>query len=125
MEESTMSTIGSATGIPASHARRSQHRRVLALGAATAMAVAGLAACSGNAGVPGADPDQTVLHYWMWDASQLPGYRQCAADFEEQNPDIHVDLEQYGWEDYWTQITASMVAENAPDVFVDHTSQFG
>ncbi|MDN5963041.1 MAG: sugar ABC transporter substrate-binding protein [Actinomyces sp.] len=112
-------------GSPTTRSRRTRHVRVLALGAATAVAAAGLGACAPNSGVPGADPDQTVLRYWMWDSSQLPGHRQCAADFEDRNPDIHINLEQYGWDDYWTQITASMVAENAPDIFVDHTSQFG
>lgn len=100
-------------------------RRTAALVTAAALSFGSLAACSANAGIPGVSADQTVLRYWMWDSSQMPGYRQCAADFEKQNPDIHVILEQYGWDDYWTQITASMVAENAPDIFVDHTSQFG
>lgn len=85
-----------------------------------ALATVGLSACGG-----GTDSDGTTLRYWMWDSAQLPGYRQCASDFEAQNPDIHIQFEQYGWDDYWMQLTASMVAENAPDVFVNHTSRFG
>lgn len=102
----------------------SGRRMVTAVLAATLglILAGGLAACSSQvSGKPG----QTVLRYWLWDSGQLPGYRQCAADFEKQNPDIHIQIEQFGWDDYWTQMTASMVAENAPDVFTDHTQQFG
>lgn len=104
------------------HSKHSPGRRIVPAALAVAALAGTLAGCSVQ--VSGS-PDQTTLRYWLWDSSQLPGYRQCAADFEEKNPDIHIQLEQYGWDDYWTQITASMVAENAPDVFTDHTGQFG
>lgn len=98
-------------------------RRALAALAALSLIPAGtLTACATN---EDSAADQVTLRYWLWDASQLPGYRQCAADFEKQNPDVSIQIEQYGWDDYWTQITASMVAENAPDVFTNHTTQFG
>jgi multiple sugar transport system substrate-binding protein len=91
-----------------------------ALAAALALGVAGCASTSSAA------TDGTVtLTYWMWDANQVPGYQACAADFEAANPGIRINIEQYGWDDYWTQLTARMVAESAPDVFVDHSQQFG
>ncbi|WP_051027428.1 ABC transporter substrate-binding protein [Cellulosimicrobium cellulans] len=96
-------------------------RRVTAL-AATATALALAAGCASQ---PGGAGDQVTITYWMWDANQLPGYQQCATDFEDANPDVLVNIEQYGWDDYWTQLTARMVAESAPDVFVDHAQQFG
>lgn len=95
-------------------------RRAWALAAGTALAAVGLTGCS-----PAVSDGRTVVTYWMWDANQVPGYQLCAADFEEANPDVTISIEQYGWDDYWTQLTARMVAESAPDVFVDHTSQFG
>lgn len=94
-------------------------RTIATLGAASLAATA-LASCSS---APGSDI--VVLDYWLWDSAQLPGYRQCAADFEAANPGIEVRITQYGWGDYWTQMTATMVAEAAPDIFTDHTSQFG
>lgn len=101
----------------------SRSRRTLAVLAALSVATVG--ALSSCATKVSGTADQVTLRYWLWDSGQLPGYRQCAADFEEQNPNVHIQIEQYGWDDYWTQITASMVAENAPDVFTDHTAQFG
>ena len=97
-------------------------QKVAASAAALAMAI-GLAACSSRS--PAHTDAAVTLRYWLWDSSQLPGYRQCAENFQEENPDIFISLEQYGWDDYWTQLTASMVAENAPDVFTNHTSRFG
>ncbi|WP_341728423.1 sugar ABC transporter substrate-binding protein [Brooklawnia sp.] len=94
--------------------------RLAAVLLSAALATTGLTACGSDSSADG-----VTLRYWMWDSAQMPGYRQCATDFEAQNPGVHIQLDQYGWADYWTQLTASMVAENAPDVFVNHTSRFG
>lgn len=100
--------------------RARRGRRAAAVGAALSATLA-LAGCAGPA-----DADAPVtITYWMWDANQVPGYQQCATDFEAANPDVLINIEQYGWDDYWTQLTARMVAESAPDVFVDHAQQFG
>ncbi|MGO1593640.1 MAG: ABC transporter substrate-binding protein, partial [Ancrocorticia sp.] len=96
-------------------------KKKAALSGALALAL-GLGACA--SGTPQSDADVT-LRYWLWDSSQLPGYRQCAENFQADNPDIFISMEQYGWDDYWTQLTAALVAENAPDVFTNHTSRFG
>ncbi|SFJ65497.1 sugar ABC transporter substrate-binding protein [Cellulomonas sp. KH9] len=98
--------------------RRHRPTRAAALVAAAALALGGCAAAGEGDG-------PVTLTYWMWDANQLPAYQECASAFEAANPDVRVNIEQYGWEDYWTQLTARMVAESAPDVFVDHTQQFG
>ena len=60
----------------------------------------------------------------MWDANQLPAYKQCAADFTKANPDIKVKITQRGWGDYWTTLTNGFVAGNAPDVFTNHLSKY-
>lgn len=89
----------------------------LALGSISALLLAG---CStGEVGEAG----KTTINYWLWDSAQLPGYTACEKAFEKENPHIDVRINQYGWDDYWTRITASMVAETAPDVFINHTQQ--
>jgi multiple sugar transport system substrate-binding protein len=99
--------------------------RLLALAAAVTLAL-GTAACGGRtAGDTGGWSETGEITYWMWDASQLPAYQQCALDFEERNPDIDVNIEQIGWDDYWGRLLTSFVADAAPDVFVDHTSRYG
>jgi multiple sugar transport system substrate-binding protein len=105
-----------------STSRTSRTGRAVAALAAAAVAL-GAAGCASTSQ---AATDGTVtLTYWMWDANQVPGYQKCAADFEAANPGVRINIEQYGWDDYWTQLTARMVAESAPDVFVDHSQQFG
>ena len=84
--------------------------------AATAVALSGCAAPGGG--------EENTIDYWLWDANQLPGYRQCAEDFNAANPDLTVRITQLGWDDYWSKLTNGMVAENAPDVFTDHLAKY-
>lgn len=97
--------------------------RMAALAAGLSM-IAGCAGVSGQAANSGDNGKGVRLTYWLWDSAQLPPYRACAKAFMDKNPDINVEIIQYGWDDYWTQLTATMVGEAAPDIFVNHTSQF-
>ena len=74
---------------------------------------------------PAVSTRATELTYWMWDSNQIPGYQNCVNLFEESNPTIGVNLQQVGWADYWTKLTTGLVADTAPDVFVNHPQQFG
>ena len=62
----------------------------------------------------------TTLTYGLWDANQLPAYKQCAADFQEANPEITIKLEQLGWDDYWNKINTGFVSGETYDVFTSH-----
>ena len=64
------------------------------------------------------------IRYLMWDANQLPSYRQCAADFAKKNPGTTVKIRQMGWDDYWTVLSTGFIAGLAPDVFVNHLSHY-
>ncbi|MFD0052945.1 ABC transporter substrate-binding protein [Streptomyces sp. NPDC127168] len=70
------------------------------------------------------DSGNTVT-YWLWDANQLPAYQACAKGFERLNPGLDVKITQMGWDDYWTKLTASLIAGTQPDVFTDHVQKFG
>ncbi|MEV4807213.1 sugar ABC transporter substrate-binding protein [Nonomuraea sp. NPDC049421] len=78
------------------------------------------AAC-GAGGTGGANG---TIEYWLWDSAQQPGYQKCADAFEQQNPGLRINISQYGWEDYWSKLTASFIADTAPDVFTDHLTKF-
>ena len=43
--------------------------------------------------------------------------RQMIAVFEEQNPDIKVELQTIGYDDYFTQLQSKVVGQNTADVF--------
>ena len=95
-----------------------------------------LAACGGGSGSPAAESDASsgtdasgsgdgiTIRYSLWDANQQPAYEACAAAFTEQNPNINVEIEQLGWDDYWNNLQTSMVGNNAPDVFTNHLAKY-
>lgn len=93
-------------------------RRITAVLATTALALTG---CAGNG--ENAQSSNTI-DYWMWDTSQLPAYQKCASGFEKDNPELKVNITQYGWDDYWSKLTASFIAGTGPDVFTNHVSQY-
>ena len=64
------------------------------------------------------------LDYWLWDGNQQPFYEQCAADFTAENPNISVEISQFGWGDYWDGLTAAFATDSAPDVFTDHLARY-
>lgn len=99
-------------------ARRTRPTRGLA---ALAVAALTLTGCGGNAE---RSEFSNTIDYWLWDSNQLPAYQQCAEQFEKANPELKVNITQYGWNDYWSKLTASFIAGTGPDVFTNHVSQY-
>lgn len=89
-------------------------------GLATALGLSLVSGC--GSGVSGGSAD--TVTYWLWDTNQRPAYEACAKDFEKQNPGLHVQITQIGWNDYWTKLAASFIAGTQPDVFTDHVQKF-
>jgi multiple sugar transport system substrate-binding protein len=86
------------------------------------MTVLPLAAYSSSNDVAAAP--ETTLRYSLWEAAQLPAYEACAAAFTEQHPEIAIEIEQLGWDDYWNAIVTGLVSGEAPDVFTNHLSRY-
>ncbi|MEV0381336.1 sugar ABC transporter substrate-binding protein [Nonomuraea sp. NPDC050643] len=86
--------------------------------AAAALVLLTTACGGGGVGTTG------TIEYWLWDAAQQPGYQKCADSFQRQNPGLRIHISQYGWDDYWSKLTAGFIADAAPDVFTDHLSKF-
>ncbi|WES64421.1 sugar ABC transporter substrate-binding protein [Microbacter sp. GSS18] len=87
------------------------------------VAVGALAGCSSGSD-SGSEDGVTTISYGLWDSNQLPAYQQCAADFEAANPEYTVDIEQIGWDDYWTKITTGFVSGENYDVFTSHVAYY-
>lgn len=100
------------------HSRRS--RGITAVAAVVPLT---LVACSGGEDEASGGGSGQVT-YWLWDANQLPAYEACAKAFEEEHPEIPIEIEQIGWDDYWTRLTTSFVGGSGPDVFTDHLSHY-
>ena len=73
----------------------------------------------------GGDSDEVAeIRYINWDINQFPAYEECAANFNEANPNINVTVENIGWGDYWTSLQTEMVAGGAADVFTNHLAKY-
>ncbi|WP_239483086.1 sugar ABC transporter substrate-binding protein [Paraburkholderia sp. C35] len=92
-------------------------RQVCSMARTTAMIAGMVATFLAHAG-------GTEIRYALWDANQRPAYQACAAQFEKENPDIHIRISQVGWEDYWTVLTTQFVSGTAPDVFTNHLMKY-
>lgn len=68
--------------------------------------------------------DPVTINYVLWDTNQLPPYQECADVFEAANPGISINIEQLGWDDYWTLITTGFISGEAPDVFTNHLAKY-
>jgi len=87
---------------------------------ATAASLLLLTACGGTA----AGGTTGTIEYWLWDSGQQPGYQKCADAFQQQNPGLKIHISQYGWDNYWSKLTAGFIADAAPDVFTDHLAKY-
>lgn len=92
------------------------------------LAVLTSAALLAGCGWSGEDATATggggTIEYWLWDSGQQPGYQKCADEFAKRNPGLRVRISQYGWDVYWSKLTAGFIADTAPDVFTDHLAKF-
>jgi len=76
----------------------------------------------GDSGDSGGTEGETI-EYWLWDGNQQPHYETCAADFAAESG-ITVEIAQFGWGDYWTNVTAGFASDSGPDVFTNHLARY-
>ncbi|MFB6609773.1 ABC transporter substrate-binding protein [Agromyces sp. NPDC056379] len=89
-------------------------RRLLAIGAASALAV-GLAACSGGGG---AKDENTVVWSTWGTAEELTRYQDFNKEFMKRHPDITVKLQPVAsYDEYHSKLLAQLASNTAPDVF--------
>ncbi|MGT2866073.1 extracellular solute-binding protein [Streptococcus fryi] len=85
-----------------------------------------LAACSGGAQKDTATESTsgtTEISYAIWDSGQEPGLRQIADKFEEENPNIKVNIQVVDWDNYWTMLEAGATGGSLPDTFWMHSNE--
>ncbi len=85
---------------------------------ATAVVAGGallLAGCSGGTGE--ADSGPVTITYSVWAGTQTPAMQEIIDAFEEENPDINVDLLELPWPQYWSTLQTGAQGGTAPDAF--------
>lgn len=64
-----------------------------------------------------AEPTTITYAHFSGSGAQEETLKKMIAVFEEKNPDIKVDLQITGFEDYFTKLATTVGGGNAPDVF--------
>ncbi|MCU1440506.1 MAG: hypothetical protein JWP85_1503 [Rhodoglobus sp.] len=86
------------------------------LTAAAAVATVGLlAACSTPSEAPSDEP--VTITYQVWAGTQTPAMQEIVDAFEEENPNITVELQELPWPQYWSTLQTSAAGGTAPDAF--------
>jgi multiple sugar transport system substrate-binding protein len=83
-----------------------------------------VAACGGGGGGALTADGKVLIRYQLWDTNQKPVYQKCADKFQQQNPNIRIQIENKNWGDYWSGLARGFIAETAPDVFTDHLGKY-
>ena len=92
----------------------SKMRRLLAVGAASALMI-GLAACSAGGGA--SDSDTVVWSTWGT-PEELTRFEEFNDEFMKRHPDIKVELQPVAsYADYHSKLLAQLTSNTAPDVF--------
>ncbi len=99
-----------------------KHRtaRFTALSAAAALALAG---CAPEPQADSAEP--TTVTFRLWDQNVADAYEDSFAAFEDEHPDIDVQLNVVEWGDYWTSLRTDVAEQTMDDLFWVNNSYFG
>jgi len=63
------------------------------------------------------DGPRTTITMAIWQVDHEPVFAKVAEAFVAENPEIAVEIKALGWGNYWTYLTNSAAAREAPDVF--------
>lgn len=106
--------------------------KIFALSAAAALA---LSACSpgsnddddatGDTNGGGDSGEQTTVTFRLWDESAVPAYEESFAKFEEENPNINVEIETVSWDQYWDRLPRDLASGDMADIFWVNSNSFG
>jgi multiple sugar transport system substrate-binding protein len=100
-------------------------KRWLAVGAGLLLTVTTACSGGGDAGEGGggaagegeAAAGPVTLRYALWNPDQAPVMEELAAAFEEDNPNVDVQVEVTPFDQYWTALQTAATGGAAPDVF--------
>lgn len=104
--------------------RRARSARAAAAVAA-AMSLSLVAACgaeseaageTGSYTAPDADVEAS-LTYAVWDQNQVPALEENIAAFNEEYPNVKVEITVTPWAEYWTKLQTQASSDTLPDLF--------
>lgn len=93
---------------------RSPRGALAMVAGASAIALA-LAGCSSPSETGG--DEEVTLKYAIWDENQKPAMEEIIAAYQEEHPNVSVDIQIIPSTEYWTKIQTSVSSGSGPDVF--------
>lgn len=87
---------------------------------AASMAMGGLAGC-GSSG--GGSADGGDLIFLIWDSGQKAGMEAIAEAYMSEHPDVRIEVQATGWDEYWTKLEGAATSNTMPDIFWMHSNQ--
>jgi multiple sugar transport system substrate-binding protein len=64
------------------------------------------------------------IRFLIWGEEQRVAYDRSLAEFSKVHPDINVDFQTLGWDEYWSKIQTEFAGGTGPDVFMNQTAYF-
>lgn len=94
-------------------------KKVLACVMSVVVVAGVLAGCGSDAKTEGRKDGKTVIKYATYSAGpdHLEDMDKMVAEFEKQNPDITVQVEVIGYDDYFTKLQTQASSKTLPDAF--------
>ena len=91
---------------------------------AASMVMGCLAGCgSGGSGGSDGGAKSGKLIFLIWDSGQKAGMEAIADAYTEKNPDVSIEVQATGWDEYWTKLEGAATSNTLPDIFWMHSNQ--
>lgn len=87
---------------------------------AMVMAAGCLAGC-GSGGGSGAEGGSLI--FLIWDPGQKAGMEAMAQAYMEEHPEVSIEVQATGWDEYWTKLEGAATSNTMPDIFWMHSNQ--
>lgn len=99
-------------------------RKFAAAAGVAVVATLSLAACSGSSETPAEESGPVTLTMSGWSLDTTPEFQALADAFQEENPDVTIELKGYDPAEYNTLLTADLAAGSGPDIITQKEVKF-
>lgn len=76
-----------------------------------------LGACGGQKETVKKENEKVTLRYAFWDKNQEPAILEMIQNFENENPNIEIEIEVTPYRQYFTKLEAAATGDVLPDIF--------
>ncbi|GAB2508480.1 ABC transporter substrate-binding protein [Paramicrobacterium agarici] len=97
-------------------------KRILTIAAAVAASSLMLSGCAAS---DTTEADTTTVNFRLWDENVAKAYEASFDEFEEQNPNISVNINVVPWDEYWSKLRTDVAGGTMDDVFWINNSYYG